>query len=62
MTPRRDAGAIRITTPHLLLVESRDEERFFGALVSHGLARKSARHQINALGGKSLCRLLAPPG
>ena len=56
MTRQRDAGAIRITAPRLLLVEGRDEELFFSALMSHGLARNSAQHQIIALGGKDSFR------
>ena len=56
MTRQCGARAIKITERRLLLVEGRDEELFFRALLRHGLGRKPAPHQIIAVGGRDKFR------
>ena len=45
-------NTIRIEAPHLLLVEGKDEELFFRALVDQRLASGAAKPQVIQLGGK----------
>ena len=45
-------NTIRIEAPHLLLVEGKDEELFFRALVDQRLASGAAKPQVIRLGGK----------
>ena len=56
MTRQCGARAIKINKPCLLLVEGKDEELFFKALMKHGFAGQSEKLQIIALGGKSRFR------